>query len=120
MAQGEFPDPSVLGAVMRSLRMESGLSFRVLSAASGVSKSNIQRIEEGQADPTFMQLDRMLGVIGIEWGPFGDRIEDFKTMAQFGDHSQVARERMRKREDNAKERRSKGRIYRSVNKTSRR
>ncbi|WP_159711224.1 helix-turn-helix domain-containing protein [Geminicoccus flavidas] len=54
-----------IGARLRNLRSESGLTLDDLAARAGVSRSMLSRIELGQSSPTAQLLARICGGLGI-------------------------------------------------------
>lgn len=50
-----------IGQSLKALRMRRGMTLDQLSAASGVSRAMISKIERGEASPTAVLLARLLG-----------------------------------------------------------
>ncbi len=46
------------------LRTQRGMSLRTLATCSGISKSTINRIENGVTSPTIAELDALANVLG--------------------------------------------------------
>ncbi|MDB6124972.1 MAG: hypothetical protein JWQ71_3965 [Pedosphaera sp.] len=61
-------DSKRLGQSMRNARNLLGISLRHLSTASGVSTSQILRVESGEYDCTLTTLVRLCGPLGIKYG----------------------------------------------------
>lgn len=54
-----------IGAALRELRAESGLSASQLAAASGVSAAMISRIENAQVSPSLSSLSAIAGALDV-------------------------------------------------------
>jgi transcriptional regulator with XRE-family HTH domain len=52
--------------LVKEARRKAGLSCRALAERAGVTASSISRIEDGQMDPTYTMLVRVLGAAGQE------------------------------------------------------
>jgi len=52
--------------LVKEARTKAGLSCRALAQRAGVTASSISRIEDGQMDPTYTMLLRVLGAAGQE------------------------------------------------------
>lgn len=61
----ERPRQGIDGEQLRRLRLEHGLSVRVLSARSGVSPSMISQLERGLTTPSLQTLKRVAEALGI-------------------------------------------------------
>ncbi|MEZ5101719.1 MAG: helix-turn-helix domain-containing protein [Thermoleophilia bacterium] len=61
------PDPEVvaLGAAIRALRTEAGLTLEQLAARVGVSRSMVSAIELGRASPSVTTLRGLAGALGV-------------------------------------------------------
>lgn len=60
------PDPSAaLGAVVRELREQAKLSRKDLAAQAGLDEQEIAAIEEGRLEPTWGDLRRIAGALGV-------------------------------------------------------
>jgi transcriptional regulator with XRE-family HTH domain len=63
-----------IGAAVRALRTERGLSLDDLGAVCGVSRSALSLIERAESSPTAVVLDRIAAGLGVPLGSlFGDR-----------------------------------------------
>jgi len=58
------PDVNV-GARLRALRQDSGISIRTLATRTDFSPSFISQVEKGQASPSIASLDRIAGALGV-------------------------------------------------------
>jgi transcriptional regulator with XRE-family HTH domain len=61
---------AVIGARIRRLRLEKGLTLDDLAAASGVSRAMISRIERAEASPTSSLLARVCAALGLSLSAF--------------------------------------------------
>lgn len=59
-------DAGALADSLRRARLEAGLSFRELAAKSGVSSSQIRRIEEGENTPTVEALRKLATALELD------------------------------------------------------
>lgn len=57
-----------VGANVRRLRAEAGLSQAALAEASGLSRRLIVAVEAGDANISLANLDRLAGVLGVDFG----------------------------------------------------
>ena len=66
----------VVAVLLREARTRAGLSRRTLAAKAGVPTSTVSRVEDGQSDPTFGMLERLLDAAGhrlvLHADPCGD------------------------------------------------
>lgn len=60
------PDVASVGARLKALRENNGLTMRELAAASGVSASLISKIEAGKVSPTVMSLQKLLDGMDVD------------------------------------------------------
>jgi transcriptional regulator with XRE-family HTH domain len=58
------PDLKRLGARLRRLRRERGLSLGEVAKATDISASFLSHVENGKSDITFMRLDRLVALYG--------------------------------------------------------
>ena len=58
------PDLQRLGARLRRLRRERGLSLGEVAKATEISQSFLSHVENGKSDITFMRLERLIGLYG--------------------------------------------------------
>ena len=65
------PQPAVrLGALLRHMRQDRGLSQRQLARAIGsADHSQISRLESGTGDPRLSTITRLLTALGCDWSP---------------------------------------------------
>ena len=80
--------PAVLVAEARS---QAGLSRRGLAERAGVPTSTISRIEDGEMDPTYTMLARVLGAAGRELRATADELGDTPSLARLTDAWQPTR-----------------------------
>ena len=59
-----------LGAKLKALRAEKGLSQRRLAARAGVSNATVSLIESGRTDPSMGLLKRILDALGVSFAEF--------------------------------------------------
>jgi transcriptional regulator with XRE-family HTH domain len=64
MVNGQRTEPHV-GARLRELRTERGLSLTAVAAATGLSASSLSLTENGKSDITFGRLRRLIDFYGI-------------------------------------------------------
>ena len=58
-------DGARLGARLRELRLEAGLTQAELARRTGIHRPNIARVEAGRHTPSLETLSRLAGAIGI-------------------------------------------------------
>jgi transcriptional regulator with XRE-family HTH domain len=58
------PDLKRLGARLRKLRRERGLSLGEVAKATNISMSFLSHVENGKSDITFMRLERLMALYG--------------------------------------------------------
>jgi transcriptional regulator with XRE-family HTH domain len=74
------PDLKRLGARLRRLRRERGLSLGEVAKRTDISQSFLSHVENGKSDITFMRLERLIGFYGASLAdlagphPANDRI----------------------------------------------
>jgi len=61
---------AAIGARIRSLRLEKGLTLEDLATSSGVSRAMISRIERAEASPTASLLARVCAALGLSLSTF--------------------------------------------------
>jgi len=59
--------PKELGALIRSLRKDLGLSLREVAEKTGMGTAHVSRIELGQSVPTVSTLNRLASVLKVKW-----------------------------------------------------
>ena len=64
-----------LGAKLRQLRTERGLSVRTLAARSGFSPSFISQVEADAASPSIASLEKIVNQLGVTLGQFFSSME---------------------------------------------
>lgn len=62
---GAAPAKFDIGARLKALRAETDISLSALARASGVSKSNISKIENGIISPTFEMMEKISRGLGV-------------------------------------------------------
>ena len=67
-----------LGEAVRQLRREAGMSQTDLAERVGMSASWISRIESGQYDPSWGNMRRVAGGLGISLETLSEIAEDFE------------------------------------------
>lgn len=73
MARGR-PDPS-LGAAVRSLREDRGLTQERLAVNANLSLGTLQRLELGQSDPSWSTVTDLAVALDVSLGKLAARIE---------------------------------------------
>lgn len=66
----EQADDTDLGARLKALRQERGLTLEALASDSGVSRAMISRIERGEASPTAALLGKLCASLGVSLSGF--------------------------------------------------
>lgn len=63
-----MPQPSLnqLGAAIRSLREQRGLSIEALAHESDLHTMSVSRIEHGKQNPSWLALSRIADVLDVE------------------------------------------------------
>jgi transcriptional regulator with XRE-family HTH domain len=65
-----------LGQAVRLLReTRSELSQERLGAQVGLDRTYVGGVERGERNPTFENLERLLGGLGITWSEFGQTLD---------------------------------------------
>jgi transcriptional regulator with XRE-family HTH domain len=54
-----------LGAVIRDLRTEKGLSLEALAGEAGISKNMLSLIERGEGNPSWSTVEGIAAALGI-------------------------------------------------------
>jgi XRE family transcriptional regulator, regulator of sulfur utilization len=54
-----------LGAVLRELRAEKGVSLEALAGDAGISKNMLSLIERGEGNPSWSTVQGIAGALGI-------------------------------------------------------
>lgn len=68
-------DPPELGAVLRELRVQAGLTQEGLALEAGLGRNHVSEIERGIRNPTFLVLDLWLGALDVSWTAFGAALD---------------------------------------------
>lgn len=63
---------AAVGARIRSLRTERGLSLSALAEAAGIGKGSLSELETGQRNPTLETLYAVAGPLGVPLGALVD------------------------------------------------
>jgi transcriptional regulator with XRE-family HTH domain len=74
--------PAMLVAEARS---QAGLSRRALAERAGVPTSTVSRIEDGEMDPTYTMLARVLGAAGRQLRTTAAELPDTPSLARLAD-----------------------------------
>jgi transcriptional regulator with XRE-family HTH domain len=69
------PTNEALGAALRRLRLERGLTQKQLSAGSGLNTSYLSDIERGRRNPTWVSLGRICTALDV-------RMSDLARLAE--------------------------------------
>jgi len=69
------PDP-VLAELLRTIRVERGISQEDLSYRAGITASALSRIERASANPTWTTLVRISNALEISLSELVHRLED--------------------------------------------
>jgi transcriptional regulator with XRE-family HTH domain len=74
----EKPDKLLkdIGALIKKLRLEKGLTSVEFGYRCEMDKPNVNRLEKGNTNPTFLTLIRICKALEIE---LNDLFKDFKT-----------------------------------------
>lgn len=72
-------------SLVMAARSEAGLSRRGLAARAGVPTSTISRIEDGEVDPTFTMLERILGAAGKQLEATSVPLSERPALARLAD-----------------------------------
>ncbi len=79
-----------VGERLRSLRTAQGLSVRTLAAQAGFSPSFISQIENGQASPSIVSLERIAEVLQTTLvGFFDPEVNDSEQIVRFAERQQL-------------------------------
>ncbi len=68
--------PPAIGAVLRSLRQQRGLSQEDLAVKAGMHRNYIGGIERGEKSPTFNSVARILATLGVTWTELGKALDE--------------------------------------------
>jgi transcriptional regulator with XRE-family HTH domain len=67
-------DPA-LGAAVRRLREERGLTMEALATRAGVTISTISQLERAKSEPGWMTVRRVAEALGVSLAEFGRAVE---------------------------------------------
>lgn len=68
------PDLRTLGRILRSYRAEAGMTQEGLAARSGMARNYIGKVERGEANISFLSLDRWLTALEVGWDRLGQDV----------------------------------------------
>lgn len=74
MRMAESSEPPI-GAVLRDLRVQRGLSQEQLAAKAKMHRNYIGGVERGEKSPTFKSVARLLAVMGVSWSELGAALD---------------------------------------------
>lgn len=74
-----FCDPRAVGAVIRRLRTEKGLTQEVLSGLAAISRSGLEQIEHGTRRPTLETVFRLAYTLRISPSALVTEIKKLNT-----------------------------------------
>jgi transcriptional regulator with XRE-family HTH domain len=64
-----------LGAVIRELRTEKGVTLEALAADAGISKNMLSLIERGEGNPSWSTVEGIAAALGISISQLAKRAE---------------------------------------------
>lgn len=67
-------DPA-LGAAVRRLRAERGLTMEALATRAGVTISTISQLEHAKSEPGWMTVRRVAAALGMSLAEFGEAVQ---------------------------------------------
>jgi transcriptional regulator with XRE-family HTH domain len=76
-----------LGAALRRLRLDAGLSQEQLATNAGVHRTFIGLVENGHRDPSVGSIGRVIRALGTTWAEFGERLDRAEGARRRGDAS---------------------------------
>jgi transcriptional regulator with XRE-family HTH domain len=68
-------DARALGAVLRALREERGLTQERLGFAAKVTKNYVSDVEGARRNPTIRVVSQLLRALDVTWGEFGQHLD---------------------------------------------
>lgn len=76
MAQAAAHNALRVGAILRTLRRQRGLTTAELGARTGMAQQSISRIENGRHDVSFSTLEKILAAMGCTLGDLHEREDE--------------------------------------------
>jgi DNA-binding XRE family transcriptional regulator len=71
----KLPNYALLGDVIRTFRLQRGLSQESLAERAALHRTYIGSVERGERNPSFQSLSRIVDALGISWTEFGQAID---------------------------------------------
>ena len=76
----EMPDPArppdPVGTILRTYRLERGLTQEAVAARAGLDRNYVGMIERGERRPTVHTVTNILRVLKISWRRMGDALAE--------------------------------------------
>jgi transcriptional regulator with XRE-family HTH domain len=69
------PDPAALGRAVRAIREERGISQTQLAETTGFMQSWISQVERGRRNPSWSNVGRLAGGLGVSVSELAARAE---------------------------------------------
>jgi transcriptional regulator with XRE-family HTH domain len=69
------PDLSTLGRLLRTYRSEAHLTQEMLGYRSGLARNYVGKVERGEANISFLSIERWLAATGVTWKRLGRDLE---------------------------------------------
>ena len=66
-----------IGASIKGIRKEKGISQEILSLESNISRSHMYKIEANKSSPTISLLEKIAAVLGVKVSEIVSKAEDF-------------------------------------------
>lgn len=73
------PAPKTVGNILRTYRVERGLTQEALAAAAGFDRTYIGMVERGERKPTVHAVSLILDVLGVSWERMGAALAEAVT-----------------------------------------
>jgi transcriptional regulator with XRE-family HTH domain len=67
--------PKIVGAVVRTLRIQAGLTQDVMGQRAGIGRSYLGGIERGTRRPSIEKIDQLLAALDASWVDFAATLE---------------------------------------------